>query len=84
MVSVPDGHWSWASTLSTDYLSWGRAAITDVKIFIPDVSGVTNNTLQVDWIPMFWFIAPNTEFSSNIISIWAAALSFVGTETIIW
>jgi hypothetical protein len=82
-ISVPDGGWCWASAFVVDDLSWGRAAITDVEIFIPDVAGVTGYTFQVDWIPVLWLIASNAEFSSNKISSGTTALSLIGSKAVI-
>ena len=82
-ISVPDGGWCWASAFVVDDLSWGRAAITDVEIFIPDVASVAGDTFQVDWIPVLWLIASNAEFSSNKISSGTTALSLIGSKAVV-
>jgi hypothetical protein len=64
-------------------LSWSRAAVTDVDIFVPDVSSITGNAFQVNWIPMFWFIASDTKLTGNKVTGWAAGLTFIGSETIV-
>ena len=82
-VSIPDIGWSGTAALVVDDLPGSRAAVTDMEIFIPDVSGITSDTFHVDWVPVFRLIASDTELSSNKISIWTTTLRFVSSEAVV-